>query len=114
MRRPIVWVIKEQVRREMTGVTPMDYTPAMEFGDLEFVTDLDPPIHPSSTVKPEWERQVRNMIKRFDSKNDYIVLTGSPLALFAIGKFLGAHKPDSPTKILVWRRELGRYVPTTY
>lgn len=111
--RPTVWVVKEQVKRDMTGSTPMDYTPAYEFGDIKFITDMDPPLHANSTVLKEWQRQVREFVSAFNFDRDYLILTGSPLAIFMVGKILGEIKSQSPIQILVWRREQGRYVLTT-
>jgi hypothetical protein len=112
--RPVVWVVKEQVKRDMTGSTPMDYTPAYEYGDLKFITDMDPPIHGSSTVKPEWLKQVGGFIREFNPDRDFMILTGSPLAIFVLGMMVGKINSRYPIQILVWRREQNKYVLTTY
>lgn len=113
MIRPTVWVVKEQVKQGPTGAQPMDYTPAYQFGDLKFITDIDPPLHANSTVQTLWNDQVRRFISEFDTEHDWLILTGSPLAIARIGKFLGELKSQHPVRVLVWRREQGRYVPTT-
>lgn len=112
MTRPTVWVLKEQVVRGTTGSKPMDYTAAYEFGDIKFITEFDPPIHPSSTLMEEWERQFRRFASEFNPDVDSVILTGSPLAIAKAGKFFGELRSAFPIRVLVWRREQGRYVPT--
>lgn len=114
MPRPTVWIVKEQVRRGDAGTAPMDYTPAYAFGDIKFITEFDPPIYPGSNLLRNWEDQVRNFVKEYDPSNDYIILTGAPLAIFLIGAIVGQIKSSHPVKILVWRREQNAYVPAHF
>lgn len=107
--RPKVWAIKEQVKTTSAGAVPMDYSAAYEYGDLEFITDMDPPLHPG-TVRLEWERQVLRFLKVFDPDRDYVILTGSPLAIFLVGQLLGGIEHLRRPRVLVWRREQSRYV----
>lgn len=111
MRAPKVWVVKEQVRSSDHGPRVMDYTPAMEFGELQFITDLDIPMHPASTVTAEWTKAVKKFFNEYQAQTDYIVLTGHTLSIFLIGVIFGASRISgySP-KILVWRRDQGRYI----
>lgn len=111
-KRPTVWVIKEQMKSGPNGPEPMDYTPAYEYGDLRFITEFDPPLHPG-TIRAEWDKQVAKFIEQMDVDRDYLVLSGSPLAIFLIGAKLGECKGIgnlSLPRVLVWRREQGRYV----
>ena len=111
MHRPKVWVVKEQVRTAEVGVRAMDYTPAMEYGDVHFITEFDIPLHPNSTVTGEWVKAVQKFFKEYDASQDYIILTGHTLSIFMIGMILGATRTSPyPPKILVWRREQQRYV----
>lgn len=112
-RKPIVWILKEQVVREVTGPRPMDYTPAYEFGEIRFITTIDPPFHPSSTIGEEWNKQFARFISQFEPLIDSIILTGAPLAIARLGRAIGEMRPAAPVRVLVWRREQGRYVPTT-
>jgi hypothetical protein len=109
--RPTVWVLKEQAIRGANGTVPMDYTPAYTYGDVKFITEFDLPIHPKSTVANEWTAAINKFLKEYDPERDYLILTGSPLAIFAFGVAIST--TDVTHKILVWRREQGRYVPTT-
>lgn len=108
MNKPTVWVVKEQVRRDATGPVPMDYSPAYKFGDVKFITDFDLPIHGKGTLGPQWYAKVVEFIKSFDDEQDYIILTGSPLAMFLVGAMLG--NACKCPKILVWRRESNEYI----
>jgi hypothetical protein len=104
MSNPTVWVVKEQVIRG----EPMDYTLAMDFGDLEFITRNDLPLHSKSTVQDVWNRDVMAFCQKYDEARDFIVCTGQPSAIFHVGFALGLVR-KSP-RFLVWRREQGRYV----
>lgn len=102
-----VWVIKEQVIRGDTGPTVMDYSAAMEFGELEFITTHDMPLYGKSAVQDSWNKDVHLFVREYDQLNDYVVTTGQPTAIFSVGWALGAaHKIP---RFLVWRREEGRY-----
>lgn len=109
MSRPSVWVIKEQVRRQDVGSVPIDYTPAMKYGDVQFITEFDLPTHPSSTVAKRWHEAVRNFLHKYDESADWIILTGAPLSIFMVGALIGA--ANVAPRILVWRREQGAYIP---
>jgi hypothetical protein len=104
-RRPTVWVLKEQ----MVSGSPMDYSAAYEYGDVEFITDFDPPVgRTRSTIGAQWRQAVLRFIDSVDSENDYIILTGAPLAIFMCGLIMA--QAGIMLKILVWRREQGKYV----
>jgi len=111
--RPTVWVVKEQIKTGSQGSSPMDYTPAYEYGDVKFITDFDMPLHPASSLHAEWHSRVRGFIKDYNPEVDFLILTGSPLAIFLVGHALSQIRSQFPIKILVWRREQGRYVLTT-
>ncbi len=108
-KRPTVWVVKEQMKTGPHGVSPMDYSSAYEYGDLRFITEFDPPLH-QGTVREEWDKQVLKFVKEYDPSTDFVVLTGSPLAIFLVGTILGAINSQHRPRLLVWRREQSRYV----
>ena len=108
-RKPIVWVVKEQMKPSASGVAPMDYTSAYEFGELRFITEFDPPLHPG-TVREEWKNQIVRFVAEYDPEKDFIILTGSPLAIFLIGGVISEIRTPYKPRILVWRREQSRYV----
>jgi hypothetical protein len=93
MRKPIVWIVKEQVRRLQTGVEAMDYTPAMKYGELRFITDFDPPTHAQkSTLLEAWGKSVRAFLKEFDPRTDFVVASGQPTAMMLIAWLMGIHQ----------------------
>lgn len=110
--RPTVWVVKEQVKTGQHGSAPMDYTAAYQFGDVKFITDFDLPLHSNSSLGNRWFETVEGFLGKFERSRDFIILTGSPLAIFVTGLIMGKAQLR-PIQILVWRREQGRYVLTT-
>lgn len=108
-RKPIVWVLKEQVMSTPNGPVPMDYTAAMRFGEIQFITEYDPPAHPGSSLREQFDRSLEKFVGTFDPQNDFIVPTGSPLAIVSLGRVLG-RRFTAPFRVLVWRREQQRYV----
>ena len=102
-----VWIIKEQVMRGDTGPIVMDYSAAMEFGELEFITSHDMPLYGKSAVQDIWNKDVHRFVREYDPLHDYVVTTGQPAAIFGVGWALGA--AQKPPRFLVWRREEGRY-----
>jgi hypothetical protein len=88
----------------------MDYTPAYEFGDVCFITEFDLPLHPRSTVTRAWIQDTDKFLNTVKSE-DFLILTGQPIAIFMIGCRLMSDVPPNrwPT-LLVWRREQGKYV----
>ena len=104
MKRPVCWVIKEQING---GSNAMDYSPAMIYGDIEFVTRSDIPLHPGSSIQERWALDVIKFTEKYDPTRDFIITTGSPTAIFAVGHALGA--VGKTPRYLVWRREENRY-----
>lgn len=109
MNKPTCWVIKEQMLRGIGDSTPVpvDYSPAMEFGDIDFITSHDMPMYGRSTVQTAWNQDVQRFVNKFDEGQDYIITTGQPMAILCVGYALGVvgKKP----RFLVWRREENRY-----
>lgn len=105
--KPKVWVVKEQVLRNATGASAMDYSPAMFYGDIEFITRNDMPLHPNSSIRTVFEDDVKKFVDSYDPSRDFIITTGQPTAIFAVGYALG--KSGKPPRYLVWRREENRY-----
>jgi hypothetical protein len=107
MRKPIVWIVKEQLARNESGSSPMDYSPAMEFGDIEFITMHDVPLYGKGAVMDQWLSDASNFAIKYNPMTDFIVPTGQPMAIFLMGVVLGQH--CKPPRFLVWRREENRY-----
>jgi len=85
----------------------MDFSPAMEFGDLEFITVHDIPLYGKGVVMDQWNEDVASFVEKYDPMRDFIVTTGQPLAIFMVGYALAMSKKRP--RFLVWRREENRY-----
>lgn len=115
-RKPIVWIVKEQVRRSQNGVETMDYTPAMKWGEPRFITSFDPPtLLTKSTVLQKWKKDVQEFINEFDPEIDFIIASGQPTAMMMVGYLLGVvsypQRADPSPRFLLWRREENTYIP---
>lgn len=104
-----VWVIKEQMLRTDTGSVAMDYSPAMRYGELEFVTQFDLPTYGKGSTLKAWEEDVKRFVEKYDEMTDFIVATGQPASIFAVGAALGAAR--KVPRFLAWRRESSDYRP---
>lgn len=103
-----VWIVKEQVRQSALGPTVMNFVPAMRYGDIQFITRTDLPLYPNSDVAAVWEDDVRKFVNEYNPDTDYIVATGQPTSIFAVGYALA--KSGKRPRFLVWRREDDRYM----
>lgn len=101
MPKPTVWVVKEQMMRGDLGSVAMDYSPAMKFGDIEFITHHDLPLHPHSSVRNSWALDVLEFVNKYDPHRDYLVATGQPMAILMVGYYLGM--AGKAPQFLVWR-----------
>ena len=106
-KKPVVWCVKEQMRRSEMGSDAMDYSPAMVYGDIEFITKADMPLHPRSAVQLTWDADVAFFVSEYNPDKDYIITTGQPIAIFSVGHALGL--AGKTPRFLVWRREENRY-----
>lgn len=107
MKNPKVWIIKEQMIRGETSPIPMDYSAAMEFGDLEFITHHDMPLYGKSSVQETWNRDVQEFVHQYDAIRDFVITTGQPMAIMCVGFAMG--RASKIPRFLVWRREENRY-----
>jgi hypothetical protein len=102
-----VWIVKEQMLRNEIGTVPMDYSPAMQWGDIEFITMHDMPMYVRSSVQEAWNQDVLKFAEQYDQQKDYIITTGQPMAIFCVGWVLGFERKIP--RFLVWRREENKY-----
>lgn len=108
MGKSTVWVIQESVIPGSSG-TPIDYAPAEQYGEVQFVLTLEPSKRDNSAINAQIFEQLMRMAMLFNESTDYLVLTGSPLAIFMTGMALTSFD-KSPT-ILVWDRRAAVYRP---
>lgn len=107
MNKAIVWACKEQGTRLGESVRAMDFSPAESYGELKFITRSDLPSHRESTFRDVWEQDVARFVAAYDPMTDFIIATGQPSSIFAIGCALGA--AGKAPRFLVWRREDNHY-----
>lgn len=84
----------------------VDYTPALEFGDLTFVTsaaDRASPV-PTSLNNDEIVDKIRFRLKDF-TEDDYLLCTGAPNWMAIAGSILGSRL----RKLLIWDKRDNRY-----
>lgn len=106
-KKPTVFVVKEQMMRGDLGSVAMDYGPAMHYGDLQFVTTTDMPLHPGSSVQQVWDAEVDRFAREYNEQTDFVIPTGQPMAIFCVGWWLGM-VGKSP-RFLVWRPQENQY-----
>lgn len=104
MSNPTVWVVKEQT---ILGGKVMNFALAMAYGDIEFITRTDMPLYPRSQVQAAWDVDVHDFVDKYDEHTDFIIATGQPTAIFAVGHALG--RSGKTPRYLVWQREENRY-----
>lgn len=99
MNQSKVWVVKEQ--------GTMDFSPAEQYGQLQFITRADIPLYENSTSREIWEADVAKFVAAYNPLTDFIIPTGQPAAIMAIGHALGV--AGKTPRFLVWRREDNHY-----
>lgn len=107
MKKPTVWVVKEQMMRGDLSSVAMDYGPAMMFGDLQFITHQDMPLHPGSSVQQVWDSEVDRFAREFNPQLDFVIPTGQPMAILCVGWWLGM--VGKTPRFLIWRPQENQY-----
>lgn len=102
-----VWICKHQALRRNTGLTPMDFSPAEAYGKIRFITKGDMPGNNLSHMRPVWAREVMEFMAEYNPLTDFIVATGQPSSIFAIGHALGI--AGKTPRFLVWSHEDNHY-----
>lgn len=111
MSRPIVWVVKEQVKQTANGPQVMDYSAAECFGTIKFITESTIPVH-RKWVTAKDAIQVSKDIMAFCEAvqpQDFLILTGPPHLFYLIAAAIGESGKNFPN-LLAWRREDSEYV----
>lgn len=112
MNKPVVYVVKEQSIRSGETVSMMNYTPAMKYGELVFITGYDLPAYGRGPATEMWQKDVKDFVEAYDPLKDFIVTTGQPASIFAVGWALGTVKKCP--RFLIWRHESASYVPVHF
>lgn len=107
-KRGTVWVLQESIIPGSNGV-PMDYSAAERYGDVQFVLTVEPSKHDGSTINEHVAEELARMAMLYRENEDYIVLTGSPVAIFMAGAAIAA--AGKAARMLVWNRKTAVYRP---
>lgn len=94
----------------VTQETNHDFTPAEQFGEVEFLTCDDLNNNKSSMQNEHVLASIRHKLRKFDPANDWLVITGSPYISAAVFLMLGHMKVQS-VQVLRWDNRDHRYLP---
>lgn len=78
----------------------IDYSPARKYGQLTFCTIQDFSPENDSIINKVLIDELRTRLRDFDTKNDYIVTSGSPLVIAAVFMILRERTPC--VRVLRW------------
>jgi hypothetical protein len=85
----------------------VDYLPACKFGDLVFITGSNHRVshHPQSLNTKETLDKIIYTLEHFNSDEDYLLCTGSPVIMAICGSVLG----NRLRKVLNWDNRAYQY-----
>ena len=86
--------------------TNIDYTPAVQFGDLVFVSGIHDRLspHPNSLNNANIMKRVCSALDQFEP-DDYLVCSGSPAMMAIVGNLLG----EKLHNVLIWDNRESKY-----
>ena len=97
-----VYIVCEPVSRE--GVAKVDFSPAMEYGELEVLLS-----HSQSLLSPvPTIRKLRDKLENF-GEDDYILPVGDPVLMSTVA-MVAAHMNHGRVKLLKWDRIQRKYL----
>lgn len=96
-----VWVVQEG---------PHDYTPAIKYGDVEFITGLEYSPFENSKANMLVDNDIEKFVSSYIPGKDYIVCAGSPITIARLFMTLGNDHPDALHNILKWDARSAVYV----
>ncbi len=103
-RPPTVFVTQDNQK--------LDYEPAREFGEIEYLTFIEYSPHPNDGVgNAEFMNQLWDKLQLYEPGIDYILASGSPISIFVTGLIVGnfPHSATERHKILKWNHRLRDY-----
>lgn len=99
--RPRVLVTQEQA---------FDFTPAQQFGDVEFLTGEDLMNIKDSERNARLMRDLWRKLRRFDPSRDWLLIAGSPYVSACAFMILG-HLKVQEVQVLRWSNRDAHYIP---
>lgn len=95
----------------VTQETNLDFTPALSFGEVEFITrdELSPM---QNSIRNEVTiDQIRHAMSKFNPDEDYIVIAGSPYVAAVVFYVLGRYRRVRYIRMLRWSNRDRMYSP---
>jgi hypothetical protein len=97
----------------VTQEANVDFTPALSFGEVEFITKEDVSPMPNSIRNEELVNKIRHTMTRFNPDEDYIVIAGSPYVAALVFYVLGRYRRVRYIRMLRWSNRDRMYSPLT-
>lgn len=94
----------------VTQEAQWDFTPAEQFGPIEFLTKDDLLNVRSSIRNRDLLSDLRHRLKSYDPERDWLIITGSPYVSAAVFMLLGLRGLRT-VRILRWDNRDRRYIP---
>lgn len=99
-----VWVVQENPR--------MDYSPAEQFGQVQFMTADEYRSMATSLKNREILADIERCVQRMDPLEDWVVLTGNPITMGYVFHLVLAQWGQ--VRCLQWDRIRGEYRPYVF
>lgn len=107
---PVVYILRESfIRYGAEAQRPLDYTPALDFGQIEFVTNSEPSVSPGSRFNEDLVSDLRTFAAKYRPEIDYIVPSGATTMVLLAGMLLGQR--HRRVQVLHWHNARRAYLP---
>jgi hypothetical protein len=96
-------------------VQKINYSPAQEYGELVFIThqdlvpSLDMQYDPTRETNSRVMSEIMLSLSEYIPGHDYLMMTGNPVVVLAIGKHLAQWGGNVKHKILKWNNRMLKY-----
>lgn len=101
-KKPTVWVTQQGMN---------DYSPAEEFGEVEFITDRDWVKMEGAKVNNWICQDVKKFATMYVAGVDYIITAGNPIVSALVISFIVSQNPLVLHNYLKWDGRRGIYIP---
>ncbi len=93
---------------------PHNYTPAMLYGDVSFITNREiSPFVTSQNNEAVW-MDIRKFISIYHPGTDYLIPTGSTVLIAYVFMYISrTHHPSTSHALLKWDNQMGEYIEFT-
>lgn len=88
---------------------PFDFAPAEKWGEVHFITKAQLRSHQQAGGNAQVKADINKFLREYRAGEDFIVLTGDPLAMWLLGASIEAAMPNQTHKILKWNARRADY-----